>query len=236
MSSLDVSVDLLIPALAGYLFLRWWRFTAHKIARESGHHVAFQSALVGLLFYVVGWLIPSDLLGSGLLDQALTRAEQQIGISRAGLWALVLSGGALVVANLSVARWPHLEARWNEAAARDKEDSVVALLYEALARARVIEVSLTGNKTYVGWVVKTPGTEHDRTFHLVPLFSGYRNERQELVLSASYAGLVTNRVEEGQDLADLRVVIPRSSVRWARFFEVSLYSVPEGEQPPKEVG
>ena len=46
-----MTLDLLVPALAGYLFLRLCNFTRFGLLRESGYHVAFGSAIVGLMLY-----------------------------------------------------------------------------------------------------------------------------------------------------------------------------------------
>lgn len=233
---MQITVDAFIPVLAGYLFLRHCAVTRYEVLRESGHHVAFRSALVGLLFYLAGWTIavlwppPSNPFG-----QILAKVEEQLGVTAGGILTLALSYAASTATNLVARRRRRGAVPWNTEAAVNREDSVVKLLYEALAGAHAIEVSLAGDKTYVGWVVETPSADHDKTFQLVPLFSGYRNDRQQLVLSESYATLLASHLRAGRDLRDLRIVVPRSSIRWVRFFDVALYSVPEGEQPPRPV-
>lgn len=44
---------LLAPALAGYLFLTAFNGTRYSLPRETGYHVVFQSAIVGVLLFVL---------------------------------------------------------------------------------------------------------------------------------------------------------------------------------------
>ena len=48
---------LLVPALAGYLFLNWFNGTRYSLPRETGYHVVFQSAIAGVLLFFVARLL-----------------------------------------------------------------------------------------------------------------------------------------------------------------------------------
>ena len=47
---------LLVPALAGYLFLNWFNATRYSLPRETGYHVVFQSAIAGVLLFFIARL------------------------------------------------------------------------------------------------------------------------------------------------------------------------------------
>lgn len=47
---------LLVPALAGYLFLNWFNGTRYSLPRETGYHVVFQSAIAGVVLYFIARL------------------------------------------------------------------------------------------------------------------------------------------------------------------------------------
>ena len=48
---------LLVPALAGYLFLNWFNGTRYSLPRETGYHVVFQSAIAGVVLFVIARLL-----------------------------------------------------------------------------------------------------------------------------------------------------------------------------------
>ena len=48
---------LLVPALAGYLFLNWFNATRYSLPRETGYHVVFQSAIAGVVLFVIARLL-----------------------------------------------------------------------------------------------------------------------------------------------------------------------------------
>ena len=47
---------LLVPALAGYLFLKWFHGTCYSLPRETGYHVVFKSAIAGVLLFFIARL------------------------------------------------------------------------------------------------------------------------------------------------------------------------------------
>ena len=47
---------LLVPALAGYLFLNWFNGTRHSLPRETGYHVVFPAAIVGVFLFFIARL------------------------------------------------------------------------------------------------------------------------------------------------------------------------------------
>ncbi len=51
------SLGLLIPALGGYLFLVRFNGTRDRIGRQSGYHVVFKAALIGVALFAVARLL-----------------------------------------------------------------------------------------------------------------------------------------------------------------------------------
>ena len=44
---------LMLALITGYLFLSIWNFTRFGIAKVSGYHLIFKSALIGFLFWAL---------------------------------------------------------------------------------------------------------------------------------------------------------------------------------------
>ena len=219
-----MSLDLLVPALAGYLLLRNSNFTRFGLIRESGQHLVFRSALVGLLLYAAGWIIAGCLGMPDFLESARNDVRGEFGIGAPGIWTLVFAS-VLLLPNLLYRR-----SRAESCAMRDRGDFLGRLIEEASQAGQTIELSLRDGKVYIGYVTESRIQRHGAeggTLVLVPVFSGYRApDTHELVLTTGYATLLE---DDEYDWTELEVVIPRSEVSRARLFDIELYI--SGDEP-----
>ena len=148
-----MSLDVLVPALAGYLFLRYSNLTWFGLARESGYHLVFRSALVGLGFYAAGWIVsgvvdvPSFLEASR--EEPRGTFESGVAALWAALWTLVLAGVLAPASNVIYSR-----KRAEKRAARRTGDFLVRLVDRAGENAETIELTLRDGKTYIGWLFR----------------------------------------------------------------------------------
>ena len=98
-------------------------------------------------------------------------------------------------------------ARW----AAETENQFGSILRESMERKKLIEVSLTNRKSYVGLVTAEDpegGWEHAVT--LLPLLSGYRHQNtRRLIITNNYAAAAQR---SATSLADLSVVIAMKEV------------------------
>ena len=216
------SLNLLVPALAGYLLLRGSNFTKFGLLRESGYHVVFRSALWGILLYVAGWFISHSM---PLLEASTTQA---LGINEASLWSLALGFSLGFLPNI----W-YTALQGARRAAERKGDAIDVLVDEASQTREVVEVSLQGGKTYIGYFYESTIRKYGTTsgeLVLIPLFSGYRNsDDQTLHLTTNYVGFLLGTASHGLWDEELKVVVPRSTVRWVRPFDMNLFPGPTGE-------
>ncbi len=225
-----MSLDLFVPALAGYLVLRLSNATRFGLLRESGYHVVFRAALVGLLLYTGGWtlavLVPTP--------EDLTRAlkETPFGLSASGVWSLV--PGMVSPALWNTRCDPVQGAR---RAADKKGDFLDLLVDEAGLNDQTVEIALSGGKAFIGYVAESGINKQgldEGSLVLVPLLSGYRSERdRRLVLTTNYTRLL---IDDPEMWEHLKLAIPRSDIRWARLFDPGLYAPREGEEQPEDVG
>ncbi len=216
------SLNLLVPALAGYLLLRGSNFSRFGLLRESGYHVVFRAALWGILLYVGGWFISS---WTSLLDYSTT---QDLGINEASLWSLALGGFLGWAPNIF-----YNALRGARRAAERKGDVIDVLVDEACKARKIVEVSLQGGKTYIGYFYESTIRKYGATtgeLVLIPLFSGYRNpDDQTLHLTTNYVGFLLGSASYGPWDDDFKVVVPRSTVRWVRPFHMNLFPRSTGE-------
>lgn len=216
------TLNLLVPALAGYLLLRGSNFSRFGLLRESGYHVVFRAALWGIVLYVGGWFISRSL---PLLDEC---AADNLGINEASLWSLLMGGFFGWVPNIF-----YSALQGARRAAERKGDVIDVLVDEACKTREVVEVSLQGGKTYIGYFYESTIRKYGTTsgeLVLIPLFSGYRNsDDQTLHLTTNYVGFLLGSASYRPWDDDFKVVVPRSTVRWVRPFHMHLFPRSTGE-------
>ncbi len=214
-----MSLELFVPALAGYLLLRYSNFTWFGLLRESGHHLVFHSVLVGLALYAAGWIIAGEFGMPSFLEASDDDVRGRFEIGSPGLWTLAIAAVLAPVSNL-VYRRDRAEAR----AAHKSGDFLARLIDRASRAGRTLEITLRDGKTYIGYVTESRIRKHGAeggALVLVPVLSGYRTpDTHELVLTTGYAPLLAS---SSKYWTELEIAVPRSEVRRARLFDIKLY-------------
>lgn len=117
------------------------------------------------------------------------------------------------------------------------------VLSKYLANVELVYVTLDNRQVYVGWPTFTPGLRREtEDVRILPVLSGYRDEKTLEVDYTTFYADVVDRVEEGQvegvDVSDLVVVIPLSRVVSLGPFSLNIprewFNVPPEEDLPME--
>ena len=232
---------LLIPALGGYLFVTGFNGTRDRLTRESGYHVVFRSAVVGIVLFVIGrvlvvvvdHVLPQD----ASLRQAATlwRTAFPIEYSTAAVAGFLLGWLSPFVLNLSSDR---TNAR--RRAAEESGDHIGLLVDQAMETGRIIEISLDGGKSYVGVPLSRTflARKDDGDLVVVPFASGYRDkDSRELKLTVNYAPVLRTQLKNHDfEPEDFRVAIPMREVASARLFDPKAYNDFQRRTAPTQAG
>ena len=211
---------LLLPALAGYLFLNRFNATRYSLPRETGYHVVFQSAIAGVLLFFIARLFV--LLAHTLTPAIAVIWKTIVPLDYSGTAAVTFLLAALLplILNKS-ARFGQLEAQQKAAAAAG--DQISLIIDQAMLQGRFVELSLTSGKSYVG--SPTQGTFGHRDagdVALIPIASGYRdNDTRDLVMTTNYAPAIKDDLTK-RPLDDLKVAFPMRDVVSAHLFDREL--------------
>ena len=217
----------LLPVLGGYWLLTHLIPTRAEALRQSGYHIAFQSAVAGLLLFVLAYLILhgveacSSWRGCPCLPYTLQANFENVAMTSAALGLL----GPYPL-NLFFDK-----GKAEERVAAKYGDLVELLIAEAIERTELMEVSLRTGKAYVGFVIgNTISRWPEADLALLPMLSGYRSkDTQQLVITTDYAAAFHAHSQENAsemlrgDPNDFRVVIPRSEIISARLFDSDLH-------------
>lgn len=217
----------LLPVLGGYWLLTHLIPTRIEALRQSGYHVAFQSAVAGVVLFALAYLLLSGVEACSAwawcryLNCTIRVDFQSIAITSAVLGLL----GPYPL-NLFFDK-----GKAEERVAGKYGDLVELLIAEAIKRSELVEISLKTGKSYIGFAIGNTISRWPETdLALLPVASGYRvKDTQELVITTDYSSAIHARNEGGRngsfrdDPNDFRVVIPRAEIVSARLFDPDLY-------------
>lgn len=211
---------LLVPALAGYLFLSWFNATRYSLPRETGYHVVIRSAIAGVFLFFIGRLFV--LLANALVPAIGSLWKAIVPLDYSGTAAITLILAAVLP--LIIDRHPRFDQfQAQRDAAMAAGDQITLIIDQAILQGRFVEISLTSGKSYVGSPVhSTFGHRDDGDVAIIPVASGYRHhETQTLVMTTNYAPTIDGLT--GHELANLKVAFPMREVVSARLFGRALY-------------
>lgn len=218
--------DFLIPTLVGYWFLNVSNYTRFSIHRQSGYHVLFKSALLGLGFFVLAKLILSFIPSGPFLPTVLPSFENTDSL----VLSIVLGGLAWCILNRVRGK--------EEAIRKDAEKNgnhMELLIADACVNKKLIEVTLKNRKSYIGFALEELlylTAEPD--LRLLPVASGYRDEKTMKL------NLITNHADVFEGFNDLeredfQIVISMTEVISVRIFDLRVYEAFQHSRPTSGV-
>jgi hypothetical protein len=248
---LDVAFALLLPLIAGYLYVSACDQLKFKQSRDEGHRLYFRIAYFGLLCFLLSAILIgladfffgknevfADIkLASIALARPLLKtpesAAAQVGFVAACIGA-VMMGRFLPHADNFFFKSKAEQAALDAA----QQDDLEMLLLEAAVQYKSISVTTSSNKVYVGLVLQTgePKTNR-RVIALLPLMSGYRGETGKVTFTTFYDEIYQERAEsrDDEETNDFRLILPMDKIASVSFFDVNVYASfnEKGKPPPR---
>ena len=213
---------LLVPALAGYLFLSWFNATRYSLPRETGYHVVFQSALAGVLLFLFARLV---VVLAGTFAPAVAECWKivvPLDYSGTAAGTFILAAILPLILN-KLSRFDRFKAQ--QKAAEAAGDQISLIIDQAMLQGRLVELSLASGKSYVGSPIQgTFGHRDGGDVALIPIASGYRDtDSRDLVMTTNYAPAINEQLSV-RGLDDLKVAFPMRDIVSARLFDQELYA------------
>ena len=177
---------LFVPLMGGYLFLTWCNSTRFLVRRQSGHHLLFRSASVGLVLLAVARIlevVAGDLATWPHVVDEWQRAAPFPYVGTTAV-AFLLGPTAALATNLC-----YPESKGAMRAVRRASDYMELLFVESMRSDSLVELTLQSGKAYVGWILNASVPDPERKFvEMLPLASGFRaKENHKLEFTTNYA-------------------------------------------------
>lgn len=125
-----------------------------------------------------------------------------------------------------------------------KNNDFERLVFRSALQRKLMMISLSSGKVYVGWAVQTPDPAHERrALRILPLASGYRDqETQKVNLPTSYSKIYKRMADtecndlDHMELEDFQVVLPTDQIISAHLFDFAVYNRFQSSDsaPPEE--
>ncbi|SFC06879.1 hypothetical protein SAMN05660479_01038 [Microbulbifer thermotolerans] len=221
-------------AAAGYLYSTYCYALKYRVSRESGHRLYLTSVTVGLLFVIPAWLLlrVTDAVcqNTNLPCLRISELEYTVFLS---LWTIVFSYLTAYIYNRrDHAKTKNIIREW-------QKNDFDALYLRAQLEFKPIAISLDTGKVYVGMPVLSQ-EPNDQNSHItiLPVYSGYRKEKNlKFVIATRYdmvAELVETGVERQEDIEDFYMTIPRDHIVSAHVFNHRLYRQVDSTYTPEK--
>ena len=212
-----------VPLIGGYLFLALCNYTRFLMERETGYRLLFNSASTGIVLVVLAWLIAETL--DYLVPSIYSIVTNVVSIPYAEVAAFAFFLGPLTARVVNI-WYPDFAGAMR--AVRATRNDLESLFVHSMETESLIEITLENGKVYVGWIVNAAIPALDRRFIAIsPLISGFRDEKQKVVFTVNYAkvyrSMYGKKWAPRVDQQYFRVVLPVSTLRSARLFDVDIY-------------
>ncbi len=213
---------LLLPLVGGYYLLVTSRFTKYIHQRIDRQRLIFNSVLAGI----------------GLIGLAVS-VTQTIGYFRPE-WIEEIKRfvplqlpytGTAVLSLLFGIILPHLSNLFiDKTRALSRSIKLIGNELEQLINGAFLEASLVSftmksGKVYVGWPVSLPRPTRGAYLSVLPLFSGYRNDEQDVIFTTEYWDIYQTRQASGEDdlYRGFLLVLTIEDIVSASLFDLDVY-------------
>ncbi len=220
MNAISMLID---PMLVGFLAAVMLHFARYWVIRQTGYTFLLLVLAVGtVLMYVV--------------DEGLTALSQvsdsdrgswRFGLGSTMFWAMTLAVFVPLVVNCLIGRQKsvRLAAKW-------RGSLTECLMQDCIDSRSLAELTLETGKSYVGLVLESGiSTPSESDVSIVPVFSGYRDDEQQLQLTTSYLDVILEI--EDDLLYKLELVLSKSQIASARRFDIDIFAESFGRPLPE---
>jgi hypothetical protein len=221
---------LLLPLLGGFLFLHVSHYFRYLSQRLDGYRLLIQSAIAGTCLALVArfLIVGADAMRVGSGIRSLWTQVLPIQYAGTAFLSLLLGPVFALLLNCFLGRKRSLELQIKHG------NSLIRLIHQAEKEKRLISITLSSRKWYVGWVAESPNLDpQELYFRLLPFMSGYRDKDSlETYRTVFYEDILGSVA----DTNDLVILIPLNELQSANFFDNRIYDEYFSEEELKANG
>ncbi len=216
---------LLFPLVGGYYILIRFRYLRYIQYRLESQRVLLNSAIAGIVLLAACFLLRTLFIAIfpetvAYLSALLPIRTPYFGTTSMSLFVAV---GATEFANLFINRLDAIKK-----AIFTSGNEFELLLSSSFFDAHLLQFTMDSGKFYIGWVKELPKPFTTSYIRITPAFSGYRNEKKELVFTTQYLTVYASYIDDGsvENANELKtdLVLKADKINSISFFNMDMYN------------
>ncbi|WP_443943493.1 hypothetical protein ACJVDH_11215 [Pedobacter sp. AW1-32] len=101
------------------------------------------------------------------------------------------------------------------------------LLSSSFFDAHLLQFTMDSGKVYIGWVKELPKPFVTNYIRITPAFSGYRDEKKELIFTTQYLSVYASYIDDGsvthQSELNTDLILKVDKINTASYFDIDMY-------------
>lgn len=231
----------LFPILSGYYFLTRYVYFKYKYDRIETQRLVFNSVITGSIIFfftylgrvILNYFKPTLIPSLHKFLYQLPIEEQPL------LWTFIFNFLFIFIFTHSlnkILKWRNYFKKQTpvEQAIDDFGDEIEQLFKKVAKEELLVQITLKSNKVYVGFVEYIPPPKESNYLKIIPLISGYRNDKTKKVkFNTDYydAILLYQSDEEKHKSFEMDITIKQDEILIANVFDYDVYKAFEKSKP-----
>ncbi|OAN61761.1 hypothetical protein A8B79_04870 [Balneola sp. EhC07] len=213
---------------SGYLCLKFWNYTHYRIIKFNSQELFLASGAVGTAILFVGTFLHA--LSDGIFHYLHIFLKISIGIENESIHSIILGIGACYLFIILYNNFIQNRDQTVKELIRQNNDGTSLMLLNSMTKTRELAFTLSNKKVYIGLVLTNPFStyEENKSFQILPLLSGYRDEKGEYDLTTVYSTIYDKLKEEGVSEEDRKKLFSISlsvkDIVTCSYFDLETYS------------
>ena len=215
---------LLFPLVGGYYILIRFEYLRYVQYRLENQRILLNSAFAGIILLVTCFIIRAII--NIFFPELILYISEQLPIRAPYFgttsFSLVVAVFATEIANLFVDRKKAIKRSLKKSG-----NELELLMSSSFFDDHLLQFTMDSNKVYIGWVKELPKPFTTNYIRITPAFSGYRNERKELVFTTEYLTVYASYIADGsvKNSNELKtdLVLKVDKINSASFFDMDMY-------------
>lgn len=215
---------LIFPLAGGYYFFVRFHYFKYIQHRADSQRLLFNSVIAGIALLIVCYFLQvlAEIILPGCIHAMALWLPIQIPYFGISIFTFLF---AIAVTEITNAFTKKINA---VSKAIERVGNELEILFmQSFKTNALMQITLKNNKFYIGLVTELPLPSKSNYVKIIPMLSGYRDEKKELVFTTEYLGVYASYVREGKvkDIFELKtnIIIKIEEIITANLFDMEMY-------------
>ena len=215
---------LLFPLVGAYYILIRFKYLKYIQSRLESQRILLNAALIGIFLLAFTFIVRAfaNHFFPAQIDIVYALLPLKVPFFGTTIFSLLIAIISTEIANLSLNREKAIKFSIDYIG-----NELELMLKSSFTNWMLLQFTLDSNKFYVGWVKELPKPSVSNYIRIIPAFSGYRDDKKELIFTTQYLSVYASYIEEGsvKDIDELNtdLVLRLSSIISVSFFDIDMY-------------